>query len=148
MMQKAKPKVLFLCTGNSCRSQMAEGWARALIGDQVEAYSAGTKAKGLNPNAVWAMSQQGVDISQHRSKTVADLLNVEFDYVFTVCNHAHDNCPVFPGEGIVINNLFDDPPALAAEAANEAEGLAHYSRVCGEIRDWVKGLPEFLARSA
>ena len=89
-----KTKVLFLCTGNSCRSQMAEGWAKALKGDTIEAYSAGIETHGLNPNAVKVMAEAGVDISGHQSKRVDDLKNVDFDYVVTVCGHAHEMCPM------------------------------------------------------
>ena len=88
-----KPKILFLCTGNSCRSQMAEGWARHLKGGQIEAYSAGIETHGMNPNAIKVMGEAGVDISGHRSKNVEELLEIPFDYVVTVCGHAHETCP-------------------------------------------------------
>ena len=91
-----KLKVLFLCTGNSCRSQMAEGWARHLKSDVIEAYSAGITTHGLNPSAVKVMAEAGVDISGHQSKNVQDLLHVPFDYVVTVCGHANETCPRFP----------------------------------------------------
>ena len=138
-------KVLFLCTGNSCRSQMAEGWARALKADVLEAYSAGTETHGLNPNAVRVMAEAGVDISGHRSKAVGDLMGVDFDYVVTVCGHAHETCPVFPGKAKVVHAGFDDPPPLARELAeqgadNEAQ-LDCYRRVRDEIRKFVEGLP-------
>ncbi|MFH1830618.1 MAG: arsenate reductase ArsC [Pseudomonadota bacterium] len=93
-----KIRVLFLCTGNSCRSQMAEGWARHLLGDIVEAYSAGIEAHGLNPRAVRVMAEAGVDISAQRSKTIGDLGGIEFDVVVTVCDRAHKSCPIFPGK--------------------------------------------------
>ncbi|PIV81627.1 arsenate reductase, partial [bacterium CG17_big_fil_post_rev_8_21_14_2_50_64_8] len=89
-----KPKVLFLCTGNSCRSQMAEGWARHLRGDVMEPFSAGIETHGLNPRAVAAMDEVGVDISRHRSTHLDELADVDFDYVVTVCSHAHESCPV------------------------------------------------------
>ena len=92
-------KVLFLCTGNSCRSQMAEGWARHLKGDQIEAYSAGIEAHGLNPDAVRVMAEAGVDISGQRSKRVGELQGAKFDYVVTVCGHAHENCPGISRQG-------------------------------------------------
>jgi arsenate reductase (thioredoxin) len=136
-----KPKVLFLCTGNSCRSQMAEGWARYLKGSEIEAYSGGTKAQGLNPLAVKVMAESGVDISQHKSKNVVDLLHIQFDYVITVCDHAQAECPVFPGVAKVIHRGFDDPPRLAEGAKSEAEALVHYRRVRDEIRDYVLTLP-------
>src|SRR5512133_2312066 len=93
-----KLKVLFLCTGNSCRSQMAEGWARALRGDVIEPYSAGIETHGLNPNAVKIMAEAGVDISRHRSKRLDELRGIDFDYVVTVCDNANESCPVFPGK--------------------------------------------------
>ena len=137
-------KILFLCTGNSCRSQMAEGWACHLKGDQIEAYSAGIEAHGLNPDAVRVMAEAGVDISSQRSKRVGSLQEAEFDYVVTVCGHAHENCPVFPGKATIIHVGFDDPPRLAVDAKTEAERLAPYRRVRDEIRAFVDGLPASL----
>src|SRR5947207_3049980 len=98
-MQAAMPKlkVLFLCTGNSCRSQMAEGWARHLKGNAIEAYSAGVSRHGMNPLAVKVMQEAGVDLSQHHSKHLDELCDVPFDYVVTVCDNANETCPVFPG---------------------------------------------------
>jgi arsenate reductase len=137
-------KVLFLCTGNSCRSQMAEGWARHLKGDQIEACSAGIETHGLNPRAVQVMAEAGVDISGHRSKHVDELKEIEFDYVVTVCGHAHEHCPLFRGKARVVHVGFDDPPKLAAGAATEEEQLAPYRRVRDEIRAFVESLPERL----
>jgi arsenate reductase len=137
-------KILFLCTGNSCRSQMAEGWARHLKGDVIEAFSAGIEPHGLNPNAVKVMSEVGVDISNQRSKRVDELKDVAFDYVVTVCDHAHESCPLFPGKTKVVHVGFDDPPRLARTAKTEEEALAHYRRVRDEICDFVKGIPEVL----
>ncbi len=137
----AKLKVLFLCTGNSCRSQMAEGWARALKGDVVEPYSAGIETHGLNPRAVQVMGEAGVDIGRQRSKLVADLPAVAFDYVVTVCDHAHEACPYFPGAAKVVHVVFDDPPRLAQNAHNDAEALNCYRRVRDEIRAFVEALP-------
>jgi arsenate reductase len=134
-------KILFLCTGNSCRSQMAEGWARQLKSEQIEAWSAGIETHGLNPNAVMVMAEADVDISGHVSKDLGQLKDVEFDYVVTVCGHAHETCPVFPGRAKVIHHGFDDPPALAKNAETEAEALGHYRRVRDEIRDYVETLP-------
>lgn len=139
-----RPKVLFLCTGNSCRSQMAEGWARHLLPSQVEAYSAGLKAHGLNRVAVRVMLEAGVDISAHRSKTIERLRDVEFDFVVTVCDDAGEACPVFPGKAKVIHRGFDDPPRLAATAATEEDAMTVYTRVRDEIRDFVLSLPELL----
>ncbi|NTV11520.1 MAG: arsenate reductase ArsC [Zoogloea sp.] len=141
-----KLNILFLCTGNSCRSQMAEGWARALKGDVVEAYSAGIETHGLNPNAVKVMAEAGVDISGHRSKNVDTLLNVPFDYVVTVCGHANENCPFFPGSAKVVHVGFDDPPALARQAEGEEAKLECYRRVRDEIRTFVETLPESLEK--
>jgi len=136
--------VLFLCTGNSCRSQMAEGWARYLRGETIDAYSAGTVAKGLNRKAVAVMREAGVDIATQRSQTLQDVLDagVEPDLVVTVCGHAHEHCPHFPaGRTRVVHVGFDDPPALERDARDEDEALAHYRRVRDEIRDFVAGLP-------
>lgn len=141
-----KLKVLFLCTGNSCRSQMAEGWARHLKGDRIEPYSAGIETHGLNPRAVQVMAEAGVDISGHRSKHVDDLKDVQFDYVVTVCGHANEHCPVFSGKARVIHVGFDDPPKLAADATSEEERLVPYRRVRDEIRTFVESLPGRLER--
>ncbi len=144
----AKRSVLFLCTGNSCRSQMAEGWARHLHGDVLEPYSAGVRAHGLNPHAVRVMAEAGVDISGQTSKTVDALAGVAFDLVVTVCDHARETCPVLPGAKRMLHAGFDDPPRLAETAASEAEALDIYRRVRDEIRDFVRGLPTLLAAPA
>ena len=141
-----KTKILFLCTGNSCRSQMAEGWARALKGDSIEPYSAGIETHRLNPHAVRVMAEAGVDITSQQSKNVAALQDVAFDYVVTVCGHAHENCPVFLGAAKVVHVGFDDPPRLAAGAASEEDRLAPYRRVRDEIREFVLGLPDALQK--
>ena len=138
-------KVLFLCTGNSCRSQMAEGWARKLNGDVIEPYSAGIEKHGMNPRAVKVMAEAGVDISKQYSKTMADLGPVAFDYVVTVCAHANENCPIFPGKAKVVHVGFDDPPRLTKDLPDGEEKLAVYRRVRDEIRDFVKTLPDSLA---
>ena len=137
-------RILFLCTGNSCRSQMAEGWAKHLKADTIEPYSAGIETHGLNPNAVRVMEEAGVGISQHRSKHVRELDGVEFDYVVTVCGHAYENCPIFPGKATIIHVGFDDPPKLAAAAETEEERLAAYRRIRDEIRSYIVQLPEVL----
>lgn len=139
-----RKRILFLCTGNSCRSQMAEGWARALKNDVLEPYSAGVETHGLNPRAVQVMAEAGVDISGHRSKHLNELRDVEFDYVVTVCANAHESCPLFPGKAKVVHVGFDDPPKLARDASTEEEALAHYRRVRDEIRAFVARLPETL----
>lgn len=140
-----KIKVLFLCTGNSCRSQMAEGWARHLKGEVIEPYSAGLAAQGLNPRAVQVMAEAGVDISGQRSKRLEEVKDIPFDYVITVCDNAHESCPVFPGRVKVIHAGFDDPPKLAAAARTEEEALNCYRRVRDEIRMFVEQLPEKIA---
>lgn len=139
-----KTKILFLCTGNSCRSQMAEGWARHLRRDTVEAYSAGTEPHGMNARAVRVMAEAGVDISGHHSKHVGDLKQVPFDFVITVCDHANESCPIFPGHTQVVHVGFDDPPRLAREAVSEEEALGHYRRVRDEIRDFIEHLEDHL----
>ncbi len=139
-----KLKILFLCTGNSCRSQMAEGWARALKSDVIEAYSAGIETHGMNPLAVKVMNEAGVDISKQTSKNVQTLLDVPFDCVVTVCGHANENCPFFPGYAQVMHVGFDDPPALAQRVEGEEAKLNCYRRVRDEIRAFVETLPEAL----
>lgn len=139
-----KLKVLFLCTGNSCRSQMAEGWAKTLIAEEIEAYSAGVETHGMNPNAVRVMGEADVDITGHYSKLANDLKEVPFDFVVTVCDHARQSCPVFSGDSKILAHSFDDPPALAKDASNEEEALGHYRRVRDEIRDFIQTLPEVL----
>ena len=120
---------------------MAEGWARALRGGQIAAFSAGIETHGLNPRAVKVMAEAGVDISGHRSKRVADLPATDFDFVVTVCDHAHESCPLFPGKTKVVHVGFDDPPRLAKDAKTEEEARAHYRRVRDEIKAFVETLP-------
>jgi len=141
---RRKTTILFLCTGNSCRSQMAEGWVRKLKSGSIEAYSAGIEAHGLNPDAVRVTAEAGVDISGQRSKQIGELRNVDFDYVVTVCGHAQENCPIFPGKATIIHAGFDDPPLLAADAKTEEERPAPYRRVRDEIRAFVETLPASL----
>lgn len=139
-------KVLFLCTGNSCRSQMAEGWARHLKLSELEPYSAGIETHGLNPNAVKVMAEASVDISGYESKHVDSLVDVELDYVVTVCDSAAESCPKFRGNAKVVHHSFDDPPRLARDAKSEEEALIHYRRVRDEIRDFVMTLPGSLEK--
>ncbi len=141
------PSILFLCTGNSCRSQMAEGLCRALRGDVLEPASAGIEKHGLNPDAVTVMAEIGIDIGGHQSKTL-DELPGEFDFVVTVCGHANETCPYFPARTGVVHQGFDDPPALAREAATREEGLAHYRRVRDQIREYILTLPEALLKAS
>lgn len=137
-------KILFLCTGNSCRSQMAEAWTRVLQGDRMDAYSAGVDPHGINPMASKAMAEAGIDISNQESKDVDELAHLEFDYVITLCDNAHQACPVFPAKTRVLHVGFDDPPRLAAGARTEEEAMVHYRRVRDEIREFVRRLPEIL----
>lgn len=140
-----KLKVLFLCTGNSCRSQMAEGWAHALKSDVIEPFSAGLVAHGQNPNAIKVMAEAGVDITGQASKTLASLGTQAFDVVITVCGHADEHCPIFPGKTRKIHHGFDDPPKLAKDAKTEEEALDAYRRVRDEIKAYIQTLPEALA---
>jgi arsenate reductase len=140
----SKQKILFLCTGNSCRSQMAEGWARELKSRTIEACSAGIETRDLDPRAVRVMAEAGVDISAQHSKHVYELKGIDFDYVVTVCGHAHEHCPVFPGKTKVVHVGFDDPPTLAQNAASEEKALLPYRRVRDEIREFIQRLPEAL----
>ncbi len=139
-----KLRILFLCTGNSCRSQMAEGWTRYLKGDVIEPYSAGIETHGLNPNAVKVMAEEGVDISVHRSKHIDELKDIEFDYVITVCDNAHESCPMFARKTKVLHVGFDDPPRLAKQAKTEQQAMDCYRRVRDEIKMFVEKLPENL----
>lgn len=127
-----RKKVLILCTGNSVRSQMAEGLLRDLAGDRFEAFSAGTKPVGLNPNAIKVMSELGIDISKHRSKSVDELSGQQFDYVFTVCDNAKEACPFFAGGGQRIHHSFEDPAA-----APEKQRLEVFRQVRDQISNWL-----------
>jgi arsenate reductase (thioredoxin) len=136
--------VLFLCTGNACRSQIAEAWTRHLKAEVVVPYSAGTHPRGLDPLAVKVMAEVGLAIFGQPSKAIADIEHIPFDYVVTVCSDAHESCPVFPGRAKGVHVGFDDPPRLAAHATSEAEALAHYRRVRDEIRAFIEQFPEVL----
>jgi len=133
-----KKNILFLCTGNSCRSQMAEGWMRHLHGDEYNVYSAGIETHGLNPNAVKVMAESGIDISGHKSELASQYKDIAFDVVITVCGHADENCPVYLGKTNKIHHGFDDPPRLAADIEDEEGKLEPYRRVRDEIRDYLK----------
>ncbi len=139
-----KKKLLFLCTGNSCRSQMAEGWTRVLKGDIFDVFSAGIETHGLNENAVKVMKEAGVDISGHKSQNIREFLDTDIDYVVTVCSHANETCPVFPGKAKVIHRSFDDPPAMAKEKNTEEDKLDCYRKVRDQIRAFVNTLPDAL----
>lgn len=140
-----RDKVLFLCTGNACRSQMAEGWTRHLHGNTIEVWSAGISPQGIDPRAIRVMAEASVDISRHTSKHVDSLLDMPFERVITVCDSAAEACPVFPAAARVLHHGFEDPPRLVRSAASEEEALEHYRRVRDEIRHLVERLPEYLA---
>ena len=141
----SKTRILYLCTGNSCRSQMAEGWTRHLKGDQVEVYSAGIETHGLNPHAVAVMAEAGVDISSQQSQNITEFRDTKLDYVVTVCGHAHDTCPFFPTDCTVVHVGFDDPPKMArevnAQGGTPEQELACYRKVRDEIKAFVETLP-------
>lgn len=139
--EKSKVKILFLCTGNSCRSQMAEAWAKALKSDVIEAYSAGVVPKGIDQKAVKAMAEVGIDISNYKSKDIGALGNITFDYVITLCDHAYQTCPIFPGAKKQVHRSFEDPPRLAQNAKTEEEAMVHYRRIRDEIKAFVETLP-------
>lgn len=138
-----KIKILFLCTGNSCRSQMAEGFGKKYFGDKYDIYSAGIEKHGMNPRAMKVMAEKGVELILHSSKTLSDLGAVEFDYVFTVCGHASENCPVFLGQAKVIHVGFDDPPKLAIGLSDEEKILDQYRRVRDEIEKFILNFEKF-----
>jgi arsenate reductase len=139
-----KLRILFLCTGNSCRSQMAEGWAHHLKGEVIDAYSAGTQPKALDPLAVQVMAEVGVDLSTHQAKSLDAVQHLAFDYVVTVCGDALESCPIFPGRARIVHHGFDDPPRLAAAAKSSQEALSHYARVRDEIKAFIEQVPEAL----
>jgi arsenate reductase (thioredoxin) len=141
---KQKTTVLFLCTGNSCRSQMAEGWAKSLNLANVEFYSAGIEAHGLNPNAIKVMQESGIDMNNHNSKVVSEFSNIKFDLVYAVCDNASKNCPAFNGETQVICHQFDDPPKLAKGLTDEAMVLSCYRLVRDQIKNWIDELSQQL----
>lgn len=139
--QMAKLKVLFLCTGNSCRSQMAEGWARALKGELIECYSAGVDPRELDADAVRVMAEKGIDIGDQRSKHVNDFRFILFDYVVTVCDRARENCPPFLVVAKTLHVGFDDPRQLAKCARTHEQALNHYRRVRDEIKALIETFP-------
>jgi len=141
---KNKIKVLFLCTGNSCRSQIAEGWANHLKSDVIEAYSAGIRPIGVNPKTKEVMAEADVDISDHTSKQIDDLDGIEFDYVVTVCDNAREQCPVFPGRAKLVHKAFDDPYFATG---SEEEIMAEFRRVRDQIKNFIEELPRILINS-
>jgi len=136
-----KLNVLFLCTGNSCRSQMAEGWARHLKGDVIESFSAGITPVGVNKIAIEVMAEAGVDISGHTSKHVEDLMGLDFDYVVTVCDNAKEHCPVFPGKCKMIHKAFADPSFLIGTRQVIMDA---FRKTRDEIKAFIKTMPESL----
>jgi arsenate reductase len=139
-----KVRILYLCTGNSCRSQMAEAFTNTLKNDEFEAYSAGVSPKGVDPRAIKAMAEAGIDIAGQRSKDSREFLGLEFDYVITLCDNAREACPYFPARTRVMHRGFDDPPKLAADAKDEEEAMGPYRRVRDEIKTFVEDLPQIL----
>ncbi|RJR46426.1 MAG: arsenate reductase ArsC [Desulfobacteraceae bacterium] len=139
-----KARILYLCTGNSCRSQMAEAFTNTLKRHELEAHSAGVSPKGVDPRAIKAMAEVGIDISGYKSKDVSAFGNLEFDYVVTLCDNAREACPYFPAKTRVVHRGFEDPPRLAAGARNEEEAMDHYRGVRDEIRAFVESLPGLL----
>ena len=129
-------KVLVLCTGNSCRSQMAHGYIQKFAGDNVKVYSAGVEAHGVNPKTVKVMQEDGVDISHHTSNKADEYTREKFDYIITVCDNAKENCPYFPGEAIRIHQAFTDPYNATG---SEKEVLNVYRNVRDEIKSWSAG---------
>jgi len=144
-----KTKLLYLCTGNSCRSQMAEAWTRALKNDHYEVFSAGIETHGLSPSMVKVMAEAGIDVTSQTSDNISKYLDSGLDIVVSVCAHADENCPVFPGKIKRVHKGFEDPPKmareLAAKGATEEEQLEPYRRVRDEIKAWVETLPGALS---
>jgi arsenate reductase len=141
---KGRIKVLFLCTGNSCRSQIAEGWANYLKSDVIKAYSAGIRPIGVNPKTIEVMAEAGVDISDHTSKHIDDLVGIDFDYVVTVCDNAREQCPVFPGKAKLFHKAFEDPYFASG---SEEEIMAVFRKVRDQIRAFIEELPGSLTNS-
>jgi arsenate reductase len=137
-MPTAKQRVLILCTGNSARSQMAEGLLRRDAGDRFEVFSAGTNPSHVRPEAVAVMQELGIDIAGHRSKSVDEFAGQDFDYALTVCDNAKENCPIFPGKTVAIHHNFDDPAALQG---SEEERLGAFRRVRDQLREYLKSFP-------
>ncbi len=135
-----KKRILILCTGNSARSQMAEGLLRHDAGDRFDVESAGTKPGQVRPEAIAVMKEIGIDIAGHRSKSVSEFDGQVFDYVLTVCDHANENCPIFPGQAVRLHKAFDDPAALQG---SEPDRIAVFRRVRDEIRIYFAEAPEF-----
>ena len=140
-MTPTKPRLLVLCTGNSARSQMAEGLLRHRIGDKYEVFSAGTKPTSVRPEAIEVMRETGIDISSHRSKSVEEFVGQEFAYVITVCDNARESCPVFPGKTQRIHWSFEDP---AAAQGSEEERKAVFRQIRDQIANRIRTFVETL----
>ena len=134
-----KKRILILCTGNSARSQMAEGLLRHDAGDRFEVCSAGTKPSRVRPEAIAVIRELGIDISDQRSKSVDEFVGQHFDFVLTVCDHARESCPVFPDKTVTIHQSFEDP---AAFEGSEADRLALFRRIRDEIRRYLQDWPK------
>ena len=141
---KEKIKVLFLCTGNSCRSQIAEGWASHLKGSIIDVYSAGIRPIGVSSRAIKVMSEEGVDISSHKSQHLDEFSEIDFDYVITLCDNAAENCPVFSGQAKVFHKPFEDPYFASG---SEEEILETFRKVRNEIREFIEEMPNNLKDS-
>lgn len=135
-----RARLLFLCTGNSARSQMAEGWLRHLAGDRFEVFSAGTHPVGLNQGAVEAMADVGIDISHHRSKNVVDLAMQSFDQVITVCDRAKESCPTWPAPTHLLHWSFDDPAAVADASERQERFRRVRDEIAAEIRRFLEAI--------
>ncbi len=138
---REKIKVLFLCTGNSCRSQMAEGWARDLKGNIIDAYSAGIRPIGLSTRAIKVMAEAGVDISMQKSQHLDEFSEIDFDYVITLCDNAAENCPVFTGKAKVLHRAFEDPYFAAG---SEDDIMETFRKVRNDIRKFIEEMPDNL----
>ena len=132
-----KKNVLVLCTGNSCRSQIAEGYLRHFHGEKANIYSAGVETHGVNPRAIATMQEDGIDISAHTSNHVDEYLHISFDLILTVCDHASERCPIFPGKARRIHHNFTDP---AKVTGSEEEIMAEFQRVRDEIKKYCRNL--------
>ncbi|XDD49311.1 arsenate reductase ArsC [Leptospira sp. WS92.C1] len=128
-----KPNILVLCTGNSCRSQIAEGWLRHFAGDHATIFSAGIETHGVNPKAISVMKEAGIDISSHTSNHINEYKNLDFDYILTVCDHAKENCPYFPSKAIRFHHNFPDP---AKAVGTETEVFDEFRKVRDMIRSY------------
>ncbi len=137
MAKPEKTKILFLCVGNSCRSQMAEAFANSLRPDEIEGFSAGVNPSKVNERAIKVMAEAGIDISSHYSKSIADLPGIDFDYVITLCDKAKENCPLFPGKAKIMHRNFNDPTSATG---SEEEISAEFRRVRDQIQKFIKKL--------